>query len=297
MRAAHLVLFVLLGLLQACAVKVPIDSYSERLTDEPVHRLHSKIVIYIPKEISEDSYAQLGLVIVGPYMDWKLAAGEAMAESSKNFFENYFANVEVRAGNYIRGECGDCALAVRPVIENIALNKLTMQSTVKLAFDIFDSEGEKILHLPIKGKSKFLTLERLGVGLASATLPVPGISSIAGPRVVSKSVEDAFEDAFWRLHLKMKEHTETGALARNWLPKELRKKQQYGRYEFAAERAIKSAGCQLPQDGLRLVETGIEELYEAYCWKQEPFMVACNGSSCNLIYPEPEVGPTGFALE
>ncbi len=294
---SSLMLLLVVSLLQACAVNVGIDAYSEQLADEPVHRAHSKVAIYIPDEINEESYGQLGLVIVGPYVDWKLTVGQAMADSSKSFFENYFSNVEVRSGNYVRGECGDCALAVRPKLESISLNKVTMQSTVKLAFDIYDSEGAKVLHLPIKGKSKFLTLERVGVGIASATLPVPGISSLAGTRVVSNSVEDAFEDAFWRLHLKMKDHTETGALARNWLPKDLRKKDQYGRYEFAAERAIIEAGCEFPQDGLRLVEKGIEELYEAYCWRQEPFMVSCNGSSCNLIYPEPETEASGFALE
>ena len=292
-----LIFIALLGMLaQACAVKVPIESYSERLVEKPVHRAHSKVVIYIPERVSEESFGQAALLAVGALLDWQMAAGDALADSSKNFFENYFTNVEVVTGEYVRGECGDCALAVRPVITKVGMNKVTMQAKVEMVFDIFDSNGAEVLHLPISGRSKFMTFQRLGVGVATAVLPVPGVSSLAGNHVLSSSVEDAFADAFWRLHLKMKEHTEAGALARNWLPRELRKKTEYGRYEFAAERAIKSVGCEFPQDGLRLVETGIEELYEAYCWRQEPFMVSCNGSACNLIYAEPEV-EAGFALE
>ncbi|WP_317933087.1 hypothetical protein [Halioxenophilus sp. WMMB6] len=297
MRGGLWICLVLAGLLQACAVKVPIESYSERLVEKPVHRAHSKVVIFIPEQIASESFSQHGLLAVGALLDWQMAAGDAIADSSKNFFENYFANVEVREKSYVRGECTDCALAVKPIIDEVSINKLTMQATVKMTFSIYDSDGAEILHLPITGRSKFLTLERLGVGIATASLPVPGISSLAGNHVLAGSVEDAFDDAFWRLHLKMKDYTETGALARNWLPKELRRKSEYGRYEFAAERTIKAAGCQLPQDGLRLIESGIEELYEAYCWRQEPFMVSCNGSQCSLVYPEPQADNVGFALE
>jgi len=282
-------------LIQACSVNVPIDAYAEKYVDQPVHRAHSKVVIFVPQQIENETFSQQGVLAVGMLLDWQMAAGQAMADSSKNFFENYFSNVEVRHAEYKRGECADCALAVKPTLDDVSVNKITMQSSVKMSFEIFDSSGVKILNLPITGKSKFLTLERLGVGIVSAS--VPGVSSLAGNHVLSSSVEDAFEDAFWRLHLKMKEHTETGALARNWLPRELRHKSEYGRYEFAAERAIKSAGCQLPQDGLRLIETGIDELYEAYCWQQEPFLVSCNGSACNLIFAEPERAESGFALE
>lgn len=295
MRVFGFLILVFGFLVQGCAVEVPIDAYQERLTDYPTHRAHSKVVIFIPETVSESSFGQQGLLALGPLVDWQMAAGDALAQSSKNFFENYFTNVEVRYDTYERGECGDCALAVKPVIEDLGVNKVTMQSKVDMVFDIYDSAGAKILHLPITGRSKLLSLDRLGVGLATAALPVPGVSTLAGNRVLSNSVEDAFEDAFWRLHLEMKDHTQAGALARNWLPRELRKKDNYGRYEFAAERAIKTVGCEFPQDGLRLVETGIEELYEAYCWQQDPFLVSCNGASCELIFSDPD--ETAFALE
>lgn len=282
-------------LLNGCAVKVPIAATQEQYTEEPRFRSHSKVVLFIPEQDYDQTFSQQGVVAVGMLLDWRMAVGKAMADSSQHFFENYFTNVEVRPEVYRRGECSDCALAVRPIVRDVKVNKITMQSKVHLSFEIFDSNGMQVVHLPIVGKSKFMTLDRLGVGLVSAS--VPGVSSLAGNSVLSKSVEDAFADAFWRLHLKMKQNTETGALARNWLPRTLRQKTQYGRYEFAAERAIQSVGCQFPQDGLRLVESAVGELYEAYCWQQEPFLVSCNGSSCDIIYPEPENSATGFALE
>ncbi len=297
MKNVSIIVFILLTLqITGCSVNVPIDVYDDQIVDQPTHKNHTKVVIFVPPEVSEESYGQVGVLAVGVLLDWQLAAGDAIADSSKNFFENYFSNVEVRQENYVRGACSDCALAVVPSIDKLAINKVTMQSKVAMNFSIYDGEGAKVLALPISGRSKVLTLERFGVGVVAASVPV--VSSFAANHVLSKSVEDAFEDAFWKLHLQMKEHTETGALARNWLPKELRKKENYGRYEFAAERAIIGAGCQFPQDGLRLVQTGFEELYEAYCWKQEPFMVSCNGSQCNLIYSEPHQDDiNGFAAE
>ncbi len=295
-RLCYLV-FIWFGLfLSGCAVNVPIDAYNESTGDEPTHQSHSKVVIFVPSEVAEESFGQVGVLAVGVLLDWKLAAGDAIAESSKNFFENYFSNVEVRQENYKRGACADCALAVVPRIDAVDINKITMQSKVALNFEIFDGEGAEVLSLPIAGHSKVMTLERFGVGVVAASVPV--VSSFAANRVLSHSVEDAFEDAFWKLHQEMKKHTETGALARNWLPKELRNKTEYGRYEFSAERAIIDAGCEFPNDGLRLVQTGFEELYEAYCWKRDPFLVSCNGSSCNLVYPEPDLKDVkGYAVD
>ena len=285
------VLFVICG----CAVQVPIDAQAKKYTESPVHRAHSKVVIFVSPEQSQAAFGQQGVLAVGMLLNWQMVAGPAMAASSKHFFGNYFRNVEVREQAYEIGACDDCALAVRPTLKKVSVNKITMQSSVSLAFEIFDSSGARVLTLPVKGKSKFMTLDRLGVGIISAS--VPGVSSIAGNSVLSKSVEDAFADAFWRLHLAMKEHTETGALARNWLPRELRKKQSYGRYEFSAERAILAVGCQLTQDGLRLVKTGMGELYEAYCWQHEPFLVDCDGSQCRPIFADPALDNRGFALE
>jgi hypothetical protein len=285
MLGRFILLFVFVAFTTSCTVQVPIDAYEQRLVEQPVHRSFSKVVIYVPPSLAEETFTQRGILAVGTLMQWQIGAAEALTASSKHFFENYFSNVEVVRQSYVRGDCLDCALAVVPKLEKLRINEITMQTTVEMTFAVYDSAGADVIKIPILGKSKLLTLDRVGAGVVAATVPV--VSSFAGNSILSRSVEDAFADAFWRAHLEMKEHTEAGALARNWLPRELRKKVEFGRYEFAAERSIIAAGCKLPQDGLRLIKKGFDELYEAYCWQYEPFLLSCSGGQCDVAYSEP----------
>ncbi|GLS25361.1 hypothetical protein [Marinibactrum halimedae] len=273
-----------------CSVHVPIDPHTERYSELQSFGAHSKAVVFIPEKTAQKTFSEQGILAVGPIHEWEVACGETLAQSAKHFLENYFMTVEVRHGYFDAHQCSDCALVVKPTIMDLEMDKVLMRASVDLKFDIHDSIGKKVLTLRAKGRSGVISADRLGLGVVSLAVPI--LSSFMASAVLSNSVEDAFAHAYSQFNDQMIVHVNEGALARNWLPQNMRNKVSYGRYEFAAERTMMDAGCEFPKDGLRLVRGGLEELYEAYCWQQEPFFVSCGGVGCEVVYSENGVEST-----
>ena len=278
-RLLLLPLLSLLVILQsACSINVPIELEVSGIESESIMPAYNKVVIQIPKQIRSKVHSERGLLAVGAVNEWNLMVGQALETSLVPFFERYFDHVEIQLGGN-QEECNNCSLIVRPRVEDILVSAVMMQAEITLKMDIFDSLNRPLFTFSAIGESSFFGVDRVGVGLVS--LWVPLVSTVMGESVISHSAEAAFNDAYDKLGVKIENELHDGKLARVWLPKELQRKQAYGRYEFDAERIAKTKGCNLTSDGLKLSKTsGYVEYYNAYCWGQDVFQIRCEYGNC-----------------
>ncbi len=265
-----------------CSIQVPVEMDQMQTQTADVHgSAVSKVVIQVPEEMASKVHTEQGLVAVGMAHKWNVEVGDAIQNSAKPFFSQYFPEVELQSGHWRDLRCDDCSLIIRPTVESIEISSVLMQADITLRLKVYNAMGTLVMDERVNGKSALVGVERVSVGLAG--MWVPFLGDAMGSYVISDSVEEAFSNVYAELDTLMVNHLRNGALARTWLPADMIQKKDYGQYEFAAERLAKSNGCNLQSDGLRLHKKGIVELYDAYCYGQDLFQIECAYGTCAIL--------------
>jgi len=84
-------------------------------------------------------------------------------------------------------------------------------------------------------------------------------------------------------HDQIVEQTESGVLARHWLPKRENREYEIGNHQFPAERVAIAAGCRIGADKVRLVyQNYFAESFVASCWGKPSLAIDCEFGRCAL---------------
>lgn len=265
--------------MSACSTQVPLnpDISSAQLDKAPDY---SKVLIIPSRNNNSTIYTESGLLVAGVTQQWDIMVSEALEESSLGFFGNYYHSVEIKKPGSKNKSCNDCSLIVHANIEKINISKILMQSEVKFSFRISNPMYREIITLTSTGKSPLIAPEVIGITAVSYVVPLFG--NFIGKYLVANSIENAFEDAYKKLTVDMEKEINHGVLARTWLPKNLIKKDNYGRSEYSAERLARTQGCDLRTDGLKRLSQWPMESYDAYCWGKETFRIKCEYGHCAI---------------
>lgn len=275
----YTVCLVLLALLvSGCAQHVQV-SHKAALTDHNrSDDFKTKVVVHMPPRDEQKPSVESGLLVVGPLNDWKIDCHITLAHAVSDLLAQHYSDVSVAEG--YRHGCTDCGLIVRPTVESVNLNKLTMQAEVALRLTFYNAQQQEIFSVSERGKSSVLSGSRLGAGVVGYFVPFFG--SMVGSQVVEGTVRKAHDAALVKLAQTLNHETRNGQLARTWLPANLMDKDDYGKYEFGAEKVARQQGCNMLEDGIKLVEQShFKERYEAYCWGQKTFEIHCEYGRCH----------------
>ncbi len=236
-----------------------------------------KVQLQIPPPSLRRSTAESGLVAVGMLNDWNIDLYTHLPQAMEWVVSGPFKHLEISDSYHF--DCQDCGLFLRPQVTQLRMNNLTMQAFLTVGIAFYDARGVRVAWVEGQGQSSAMSLDRVGAGVAGYFVPFLG--TVIGESVVRGTVEAAFSHALTDLAEKLQTEVNRGALARTWLPAELLDKQQFGKQEYAAERVALDHGCDLGQDGLRLVEQAyFTEKYDAHCWAQPVFRIICEYGRC-----------------
>jgi|GEM_PF-2513791 len=217
----------------------------------------------------------LGLLIAGPQNRWVVNLNEALPHAIYAAAKKTYDNVQI--GN----KCSDCGLVFRPNIKRIGLGKLSMQAAVEIDIDVYDAYGIKVTQISAQGKSPFMDLARLSTGVAGYFIPFFG--TVMGKNTVSATSRKAFNKAVSHFHEQIVEQTQSGVLARHYLPKRKNRNYKAGEHQFSAERVAIDAGCRIDSDEVRLVSKNFaSESFVANCWGKSKLVIDCEYGRCAL---------------
>lgn len=250
---------------------IQLDNAENSLTEG----IQTKILIQPQPSSQQKMHAQAGLVVLGPVNTWNVDVDSALPDAVYALFAQHYENV------VIGQSCADCGLIVRPEVTHVDVQSISMQSTVGVELRIYDANYRPVLTLNAQGSSSFLSAARVGTGVASYFIPFLGTA--VGSLVVEGTVHSALEKALANTNMQLAEAANAGALARTWLPKELKVKKHHGNHEYTAEQVAKSAGCNMASDGIKLqTQEYYKETYSAHCWGKPKFTIACEYGRCEL---------------
>ena len=280
----HLLLFICISLFCSCTINVPLDVNLGQSTSSELEEDYSvpvNVVIQVPNQLEFEVHSEGGLVMVGMAHTWEVKMGEALRESIGPFFENYFDQVIVSSAKNLVHASDQSGLLIYPIVDHVNVSKITLQTEVAINFHIVDSLGRLIYEYRASGDSPLVGGSRVALGLLSLTTPLVG--DLLGKYVIANSVEEALMEAYTDLAVDLEYKIKQGIFEQTWLPKNILVKTEYGRYEFAAEKLARSKGCDLSTDGIRLVESEPNEIYECYCYGKPVFYIRCELGRCQSV--------------
>ena len=239
------------------------------------HILPTKVLIQPQIASSKPNKKQMGLLIAGVHNIWSVNLNEALPEAVQTAVLETYNDVEI--GNH----CEDCGLFFRPEIKRIDFEKVTMRATVEIEVPIYDAYNSKIASFSAVGKSPIMDLSRFSSTVAAYFIPFFG--SAVGKSLIAKTSRRALNEATAKLHEKIVAQTESGVLARYWLPKWENRNYGVGDHQFHAEQLAVTEGCSLQADEIRLVKQHHHsESYIANCWDKASFEIDCEYGRCAL---------------
>jgi len=176
-------------------------------------------------------------------------------------------------------------LAYKPEATGAALNtridieKLSMQAAVEIEVGVFDAYGYQVANFTALGKSPIMDMTRFSTGVAGYFIPFFG--TVMGRNTVSITSRQALNKAIADFHDQIVEQTESGVLARHWLPKRENREYEIGNHQFPAERVAIAAGCRIGADKVRLVyQNYFAESFVASCWGKPSLAIDCEFGRC-----------------
>lgn len=266
-------------LVSACAqtVKVSHTPLSEPYSDELNNNsqlLPTKVLVHALPDSQHKLHVQSGLIIVGMMSDWKIDLHSTLPEAVGELLTQHSNDVKVVKS--AKADCLDCGMIVRPKITQVKVNKLTMQSTVALDLDVYDTNSKLVNTISAKGSSSFLSGARLGTITASYYIPFFG-NAVGGP-LVRETLKSALDKALVNANNSLLAETKDGgSLARSWLPR----KREFGKHEYVAERTARDVGCNSRTDGIQLIDKKFsQETYQAMCYGIPRFKIVCEYGRC-----------------
>lgn len=231
----------------------------------------------VPEALQRDP-VRGGFFAVGLLNEWELDLYSTLPDAVHDLLSRQFETIEIIQGYSF--DCADCALFVRPLIREVALNKVTMQTLISLELPFYDARGQLVAKISGRGESSVMSASRLGVGVAGYFIPFLG--NMVGEHVVKGTVQAALNNALEDAAAQLQREAADGKLARTWLPASQMDRDQFGKQEFAAERVAQAQGCNLLQDGLLLIEQEFfREVYQTYCWTRPSFRIVCEYGRCS----------------
>ena len=235
----------------------------------------TKVLIQPVVESKSDLKGHLGLLIAGPQTRWLVNFNEALPDAVYSVVASTYDSVEI--GN----SCGDCGLIIRPKVTRIDIEKLSMQAAVEIEVGVFDAYGYQVANFTALGKSPIMDMTRFSTGVAGYFIPFFG--TVMGRNTVSITSRQALNKAIADFHDQIVEQTESGVLARHWLPKRENREYEIGNHQFPAERVAIAAGCRIGADKVRLVyQNYFAESFVASCWGKPSLAIDCEFGRCAL---------------
>ena len=156
-----------------------------------------------------------------------------------------------------------------------------MQATVEVGVRIYNAHNVEIAHIEALGKSPLMDASRFSTGVAGYFIPFFGTA--VGKGILAKTSRQALNKAVASFHEQMVEQTQSGILARHWLPKRENRDYNIGNHQFLAERVAIAAGCRIGSDEVRLVNQNyFAESFLANCWGKPSFSIDCEYGRCAL---------------
>ena len=277
MYKLHLVL--LLAFLASGCSQVVRVSHSDMKPDSDLAGLNdgikTKVLIQPPAVGNQQKHGQGGLLIVGPAMIWDVDLNASLPDAVKYAASKTYDDV------IIGHSCDDCGLVVRPKINQVEVEKLSMRATVELELGFFDAYGREITTIQAGGDSAYIDGKRVGVGVVGYFVPLFGTAM--GTHLVKQTVRDAFDAALIEINKQLSYEANSGVLARSWFPKGSSGKYAPGKHQYTAEQVARNAGCNLNSDAIKLVEEQYyTETYAASCWGKPQFSVICEFGRCQI---------------
>ncbi len=235
----------------------------------------TKVLIQPVSESEINLDEHLGLVIAGPQNRWIVNLNEALPHAILAAVKKTYDNVQIGTS------CSDCGLVFRPNIKRIGLGKLSMQAAVEIEVGVYDAHGVKVTQIGAVGKSPLMDLTRLSTGVAGYFIPFFG--TVMGKNTVSVTSRKALNKAISHFHEQVVEQTDSGLLARHFLPKRKNRDYKAGEHQFTAERVAIAAGCRVGTDEVRLVSKSYSsESFVANCWGRPGLPIDCEYGRCEV---------------
>ena len=243
--------------------------------DSSQYILPTKVLVQPQLMLSKHQKDHMGLFIAGPQNKWTVNLNEALPDAIQTAALKTYSQVEIGKS------CDDCGLVFRPVVKRVGIDKLSMRTTVEIDVLVYNAYNSKIAHIHAVGKSPLMDISRFSTGIVGYFVPFFGTAM--GKNIIAKTSRRALNEAVSHFHEQITEETESGILARYWLPKAENRDYAIGKHQFPAERVAMKAGCSMHTDEIRLVSQNFhQESYMANCWRKPSMAIDCEYGRCAL---------------